>query len=122
MNEWNEHEREELAVVDNALRTYPLAPVPPTLAPAVMGRIANRAPMPRFHLQWMDYALGLLAVAMVGLGLLLWQGLFPNSLLDLIQSSVMPFDLQTTVLWLGSLLAGLVLLAGCVAVAALVFK
>lgn len=122
MNEWTERDREELAMVDGALREYPLAPVPPTLAPAVMQRITQLAPAPRFRLQWMDYALGLFGAGMVGLALLFWQVLLPNGLLNQVPSTIIPFDVSSMLLWLVSLFAGIVLLAGCVVIAALVLK
>lgn len=63
--------------VDDALRTYPIAPPPPTLLPGTMARVRATAPL-RFRLGWLDYAVGLFATAMVGLLLLLWQSsLYP---------------------------------------------
>ncbi len=122
MSKWDERDREELAVVDAALRAYPLAPVPPTLAPAVLGRIASLAPAPRFRLLWIDYALWLFGAGMVGLMALFWQVLLPNGLVNLVPMAVVSFDVQSMLLWLISLLAGLILLLCCLAVAAVVLE
>ena len=122
MNEWNERDRAEWAVIDEALRTYPLVPVPSTLAPAALARIAKRTPAPRFRLLWIDYVLGLFGVGIVGLGLLFWQVLLPNGLLNLLPLTVVPFDVQSTLLWLVSGVVGLVLVAGCLVIAVMVLK
>jgi hypothetical protein len=122
MNEWDERDRAEFAVIDSALQAYPLAPAPPTLAPAVMKRIAALSPAPRFRLLWIDYVLGLFGAGMLALVVLFWQVLLPNDLVTLLQVSTVPFDISSTMLWFVSLLAGMVLLICCIAVAALVLK
>ncbi len=58
----------------------------------------------------------------VGLLPLFWQVLLPNRLLNLVSLTVVPFGVQSTTIWLVSLLAGLILLSGCLVIAALVLK
>ncbi len=77
MNKWDKRERQERDVIADAVRTYPLAPIPPGLTQAIMTRIRETAPAPRFELGWIDLALGLLGASMTGLAWLLWQWL-PN--------------------------------------------
>jgi hypothetical protein len=53
-------------LIEDALRTYPLADVPPNLSVKIMGQIRMQkiksvgiaAPRIQFRLTWMDYALG----------------------------------------------------------------
>ena len=71
-------EPEALAVVDEALRTYPLAPAPDAFTPKVMSRIRALTPAPRFHLAWIDYAISVFAAGMAGLLVLLWQSIPPQ--------------------------------------------
>ncbi len=73
MNEQPAVERAAYAAVDKALRTAPLAEVPPALASAVMARVCGQAAAPRFRLSWLDYALTLFAAGLGGLLLLAWQ-------------------------------------------------
>ncbi len=63
--------------VEEALRTYPLAPVPPALTPAVMTRIRALSPALRFRLEWLDLALSVFGAAMTVLALSLWQSISP---------------------------------------------
>jgi hypothetical protein len=53
--------------IEDALRTYPLAPEPRTLASNIMARVRVLTPAPRFRLQWLDYAMSLMAATMAGL-------------------------------------------------------
>jgi hypothetical protein len=55
------------------LRTFPAAAAPPALAGAVMRRIRALAPMPRFRLRWIDYAVGLVATGTAALALIFWR-------------------------------------------------
>ncbi len=118
MHEWNEREHIELAAVDDALRTYPLVPAPPTLIPAVIARIQAQAPAPRFQLRWIDYALGLFGTSMAGLLLLFGQTLLPDGLPNLLLASIDFTDASNIIFWIGIALGGLLLIAGCLAVAA----
>jgi len=50
-------------LIDQALRDFPLEPAPEGLKEAVMRRIGEPAPSPRFRISWVDLALsGILAV------------------------------------------------------------
>jgi hypothetical protein len=71
-------EAEALAAVDDALRTYPLAPAPAAFTPKVMSRIRALTPAPRFSLAWIDYAISLFAAGMAGLLIFLWQSIPPQ--------------------------------------------
>lgn len=85
------------ALIEDALDTYPLAPMPVDLTSAVMSRIRT-APAPRFRLTWADGALSLaltlsLLAAWIGFqalpvmariqlriqGILLWQRFLVNA-------------------------------------------
>lgn len=74
---------EQYRQVDEALRTYPLAPAPATLAPRVAARLRALSPAPRFRLMWTDYVISLFAAGMLGLALLGWQVLTPQTWLRL---------------------------------------
>jgi hypothetical protein len=47
-------------VVEDALRTYPLAPVPADLKARVMARVQPGAFLPRFAFPWLETAIGLM--------------------------------------------------------------
>ena len=116
------NDREAFALVDDALRTEPLSPPPPTLAPAVLARIRalRPAPLPRFRLAWIDYAVSLFATGMVALAFLLWQSITPQMMMQAKLQILLWQQLPgATLLW-ASLLSGLILTAaaGLVAVAA----
>jgi hypothetical protein len=77
MREWSERERAAFAEVDAALRTAPVAPPPPTLAPAILARLRTLAPAPRprFRLTWLDVAIPAFIAGMAGLIYALWLSL-----------------------------------------------
>lgn len=77
MTDFSDHDHAEWAAVDDALRTYPLAPTPATLRPALLARLRALTPPPRFRLRFLDYAISLFVAGMLGLGLALWQSLTP---------------------------------------------
>lgn len=77
-NGLSDKERAAFAAVDDALRTYPLAPAPPELARAVRNRIRASMAMPRFRPAWIDYAVSGFAAAMVGLIVLLLRSIPPH--------------------------------------------
>lgn len=62
--------------IEDALRTYPLAELPPGFSQRVMRQIQPRAAqtpqavMPGFHLTWLDYALGFFLTLLPGIGYL----------------------------------------------------
>ncbi|MBI5652133.1 MAG: hypothetical protein HZC40_17085 [Chloroflexi bacterium] len=66
------------AIIDDALRTYPPAPMPATLAPGVMARIETLATQPRFRLTAVDYALGVIGASVIGFVMLVWQMIAPE--------------------------------------------
>lgn len=70
------------SAVADALLTYPLVLVPPTLKPNVMRRITRLA-RPRFSLTWFDYALGLFGSGMAATPLLALQFITPQMLFRL---------------------------------------
>ncbi len=72
---WDESDNGQMDVIADAVRTYPLAAVPPDLASAIMLRVQRATPKPRFELKWIDMALGLFGASMTGLVWLLWQWL-----------------------------------------------
>src|SRR5689334_5201956 len=107
-------EPEAFAAVDEALRTYPLAPAPAAFTPKVMSRIRALTPAPRFRLAWIDYAVSLFAAGMVGLLMVLWQSI-PPQMAAHIQLQMLYLFLHFNFATLGpALLAG-----GLLAVAAL---
>ncbi|HKZ69710.1 MAG TPA: hypothetical protein VI547_08890 [Anaerolineales bacterium] len=79
MNDDFEFERETV-VINDALRTHPLDPAPPTLATGVMARLralpANIRP--RFRLSPFDYAISLFTTGMAGVSFVLWQSMPPQ--------------------------------------------
>ncbi len=105
--------------VDEALRTYPLKPTPATLAPRMAARLRALAPAPRFQLMWTDYALSLFAAGMLGLALLAWQVVTPQTLVRF-QFHALRIVQQVGVVGVGALLGGLVLAIGACGLAALI--
>ncbi len=69
------------SAVEEALRTYPLVSAPLTLRPRVMKRIRATAPIPRFRLTWLDYAMSLFATAMAITPLFVWQFITPQMMI-----------------------------------------
>ena len=68
----------QVELIEDALRTYPLADVPPNFSRMVMRQIQKTQPTPKFRLTWMDYALGLFlcllpVTAFVAWAFLPWQ-------------------------------------------------
>lgn len=71
-DELSEREQRAYAIIDEALRTYPMQPAPADLMGTVMARLEVRRPARRFRLAWIDYAVSLFAAGMAGLAWLLW--------------------------------------------------
>jgi len=63
--------------IEDALRTAPLEPVPLQLFPLVMRRVKTTPYRPHFQVPWLDIALGLFAIGMVGVLWLAAQWLPP---------------------------------------------
>ena len=122
MSEPTDQDINSYAVVDEALRTYPLVPTPPTLAPAIMARVHAMSLAPRFRLKWIDYALSFFAAGMVGLGLSLWQSVSPQLATD---AQTLLIDLgqyPNLAIWAATLSIGMALAVCTLTLAALVFS
>ncbi len=117
------NDRDAFALVDDALRTEPLSPPPPTLAPAVLARIRalRPAPLPRFQLAWIDYAVSLFTTGMVALGFVLWQSVTPQMMMRARLQILLWQQLPGAALLWVSLLGGLILTAAAFLVAVAVF-
>jgi hypothetical protein len=61
-------------LIENALRTYPLADVPPGFSRSVLERIKPQCPYAalKFRLTWLDYALGLFMSSLPAVGFVSW--------------------------------------------------
>lgn len=101
--------------IADAVRTYPLAPVPSDMTPAIMSRVHSVTVPPRFQLEWIDLALGFFGASMVGLAWWLWQWMqnLPDWASGLITSTVNSTD--PLGLWLGVIgaVGGLVVVGMC---------
>jgi hypothetical protein len=83
-------------LIEDALRTYPLADVPPNLSVKIMGQLRAStslekikserigAPRIQFRLTWMDYALGFFLALLPLVSLVIWATLPRLVLLRLI--------------------------------------
>ncbi len=61
-------------LIESALRTYPLAEVPPGFSKSVLEKIKPQrsyAPL-KFRLTWLDYALGLFLSSLPAVGFVTW--------------------------------------------------
>ena len=118
-------ERAAYAAVDEALRTYPLRPVPPGLAAAVMAAVQapgeNLARQPAFRLKWIDLALSGFAALMVGLVLLLSQLVTPEVAARMGIQAMLPQFQATALAWVLAL-AALLLAGGLLGLGALVLR
>jgi len=112
-------DQETLRVVDDALRTYPLAPAPPTLVPQVRARLHMLAPAPRFRLYWLDYALSLFAAGMVALVSWVWQAITPLMAQEL-RIEVLLWTQRAGPIGLAAVLSGLTLAVGALGLAAVI--
>lgn len=72
-------------MIEDALRTYPLADASPGFSKGVMRRISSKtsAPAPRFRLTWLDYALGFFLALLPLVGFVIWASLPRLALLRL---------------------------------------
>jgi hypothetical protein len=119
--EKSDRERELSAAVEDALRTCPMAPAPPTLLPGAMARILRQAERPRFKVGWLEWALGLFAVLMVGVTLWVVSLWLPGDWPLWVQSegTVLWQTLDAYRVWVAAAGGAVVLLATMVAAAAL---
>ena len=119
-----EEPRDELAAaVDDALRSFPLQPAPPGLAPGVMAALRlpeqARASRPVFRLSWIDFALSGFAALMLALVLLLSGWLTPAS--ARLQVMAAGPRVQSDMLAWALAVAGLIVTVGLLLVAGWVF-
>lgn len=118
-------ERAAYAVVDDALRSFPLQPAPAGLAPALMAelRAADGAmpARPVFRLSWMDFALSGFVPLMLALVMLLSGWVSPETAARLQAMVAAPLAQTDALLWVLAA-AGLLLTAGLLLVAGLVFR
>jgi hypothetical protein len=101
MDAMNDRDPEAYAVVDEALRTYPLQPAPLGIMHAVMRRVEVSAPLPRFRLHWLDVALSFFLPGMVGLIYAIMRlSLLPPAFMPLLQNRLIVFWQQLSItLW-----------------------
>jgi hypothetical protein len=122
MSKLTDNDAAAYAVVDEALRSYPLAPVPARLLPLVMARIQALEPKPQFRLNWLDYAVSLFIAGMAGLVVLLrWSIPAQVVVHTQVQFRLLQQYFNATDLWL-ILLGGLVLFTLILFSAALLFE
>src|SRR5258706_15950152 len=119
-----EEPRDDLAAaVEDALRSFPLQPVPPGLAPGVMLAVRlpgqARAVRPVFRLSWIDFALSGFTALMLALVLLLSGWLTPVA--AQLQALAAGPAFQSGVLVWGLALGGLAVTCGLLLVAGMVF-
>lgn len=115
MSQITDHQPEPLAIVDDALQTYPLAPLPPHLHASIMAQIRTTPQLPPFRLAWLDYALSLFAACMTAVIIWLLQMMpaeltlnFPQNLSLLLPTQITPLFFSGLVL-LACLLLGIAL-------------
>ena len=70
-------------LIEEALRSYPLAEVPPNFSIQIMRQIRKTQPAPKFRLTWMDYALGFFMTLLPAVGFFIWACLPRLALLRL---------------------------------------
>ncbi len=102
MNNFSYHSQPgqtEEAIVD-AFSTYPDQPTPTNFSAGVMARLRALPPdaRPRFKLSWFDWALSLFTTGMAGVGLLVWQTLPPQVVIQIQQTWTIWF--QHVALWM----------------------
>jgi hypothetical protein len=70
-------------LIEDALRTYPLADVPPNFSKRVMSQVRTMPASSRFRLTWVDYALSFFLTLFVAAGFAIWSFLPRDVLLGL---------------------------------------
>ena len=98
MDSLDDRKREVDAAIEDAFRTYPLAPAPAGIMHTVMRRIEITKPLPRFRLHWLDFAISLFFAGMSGLVLLLTRStLLPPSFVPLLETRLIVLWQQFTI-------------------------
>ena len=123
--EARDRQRRAYAAIDDALRSFPLRPAPPGLAPAVMALLRaperSAAARPVFRLSWIDFALSGFAALMLALVLSLAGWLTPATTARLQAMVAAPLLQNDVLVWVFAL-AGLVATSGLLLIAGLVFR
>jgi hypothetical protein len=107
-------------LIEDALRTYPLADLPPNFSKSIMRRIDKTTakaspPRLRFRLTWMDYALGFFLTLLPAVGFVIWASLPRLAVLQLaFQWQVLQASGFLPVLAISLAVAGILLLSGFV--------
>jgi hypothetical protein len=91
MNDSENHR--PMDIVEDALRTYPLAPVPAALKTRVMTQVRLHAIVPRFAFPWLGTAISLMASTLLTAVAALVLGI-PSSTVMRLEQSVRIFLLQ----------------------------
>ncbi len=80
MDGLTERDRQEFALVEDAMRSYPLADTPPDFAGAVMSRVRASVLAPRFRVTWREALISLFIPCAGIFGLIFWASLPPQGL------------------------------------------
>jgi hypothetical protein len=124
MSELPSAEQTAQAAVDDALRSYPLAPAPRALRSAVLSAIAAypRALPPPFRLGWLDVALSGFGAGMALLALLLWRWLLtPTGGWPVVSQLVVGLQVAQVPQWAGIILLAVAAAVGALGLAAALF-
>ncbi|HZM20410.1 MAG TPA: hypothetical protein VFC02_01635 [Anaerolineales bacterium] len=106
---------EQENIIEDALRSYPLANMPRDISQTVMSRI-GREPAPRFQITRMDYLLTIVLTLVLGAIILGFQALPPIALLQMRIQGILLWQsflvnyrwlLPVTSIILGTFLAGI---------------
>jgi len=106
---------EQENIIEDALRSYPLANMPRDISQTVMSRI-GREPAPRFQITRMDYLLTIVLTLVLGAIILGFQALPPMALLQMRIQGILLWQsflvnyrwlLPVTSIILGTFLAGI---------------
>ncbi len=120
MSEMND--RESFAAVDDALRTWQPASPPPTFISVTMARVRALNDKPRFQLSWLDYALTLFVMVIVGLTMLVLQWIPDNVRWDILNPVLSSLARIDAIVWtIAIVIGGVVAVVGCVLLA-LIFE
>jgi hypothetical protein len=109
------------AVVEEALRTAPWAPVPDTLRSRVMRRVRSLPTAPRFAFPWLEGALSLMLSTLATGTAYLLIGIQPTTALRLQQSVRLFFLLPANRPLLIAAVPGVCMLAVCLLLTVLLF-
>jgi hypothetical protein len=81
VDDLTERDRQELALVEAAARSYPLADTPPGLSAAVMSRVRATSPIPPFRVTWQEIILSLSIAGIAVLASAVWFSLPPQAVI-----------------------------------------